>query len=278
MNKKRQVPRKYFIVQYCREEIRTFQTEEEYQKLIKKIKNSKNRKNYKLLFGNVRKSYDKYGNIIASISVYHKLTDRKIISEIDEETMQMDGMNQFIKEYSDKLRRGAGTPHIIYFGPRTYEGKDKKEYKFDVGICSEELFFKDDKKFMDKETIFKTFNHLAKVRNYFFFIKLSEYFIGYPQINEISDKLFGEVQKSMEYDEMIYQLPITSKRLYNELTTKQKNGVYETDKDGARVVDYKSKRTFASFMKKYYKAAIEYQYSKTNKKNERKLKMEKYNE
>lgn len=153
-NKKRKEIKRYSIVEYAGKQYRKVSTIEEYQELLKIIRTINSKKSHENFYGNVTlKEYE--GGYIATICCYRKLSIKRTLKDIDDETIKYDNIADMIekgKDYKSKIRMGKPDLYIIYFDDKSEKEKNKLplEDRIDIRIKPLELYFKKDKKFLDE--------------------------------------------------------------------------------------------------------------------------------
>ena len=86
-NKKRKEIKRYSIVEYAGKQYRKVSTIEEYQELLKIIRTINSKKSHENFYGNVTlKEYE--GGYIATICCYRKLSIKRTLKDIDDETIK----------------------------------------------------------------------------------------------------------------------------------------------------------------------------------------------
>ena len=251
-------PKKYFIVQYDRKTIRIFKTEEEYEEMIKIIKKNNSNPSSALLFSNVKKEYNEKGEIVATISVYAKIKDRSSLEDIDEETMNIRSMYEFLEIYGHLRRNNLYYPEILSFGARTYKDENGMQTKYDVGSHTDRLFFKNDRIYMNPKTPAYVINAASQENNIQFFTDLANSFSTYPNATDACISCKKAINFYKQNGFFTTRLWHEGKNIFENTVYKKKNNKFLIDENGKKILDYKPRRNFADFLSKCHQDGLIY--------------------
>ncbi len=244
--------KRYALVEYLGTVKREYSTKEEYQELLKTIERYNNRKTHKHFYGNITAEL-KNGKISVTVHIYHRLTEKMGISDIDHFTEGFEEA-ELIEYFKNVTASKSVEPdiNICYF-----ENKDAKdeiigEEHFERRIKYLPILYKGDLPFLDKTYIKKCLISHAKNNDYGFFKDLANEFAPYKVVSENIEELFSVIQKCQF--EGCYQMEMANAayRLYNNLIIERDSeGRIIRLKNGEYQISRRRQRDYGFFIRDY---------------------------
>ena len=271
--------KRYYLIEYCGVRRHEYDTEEELNDALERLRKYNNRKTSKYIVGNMKynKTEDHY---VLYANIYHKLTQKSTISDLDNFTSQFNE-KELISVLYDKLisanpnnnkARSCQYPdiNIAYF-----EDKNKEERGNLIRrIKYAPVLYSEDTKYMDMQYISKCIaNHCDSSYpiDYDFFRSMFFEFNNYLSCAEELDKLLRIVNKVQFAGYNPNELYYAAMNLYKKLIfEREKDGSVIRDNNGRYQVSERRLRDFGFFVKNYnsttYKNAMSYSYANNNAK------------
>ncbi len=243
--------KRYIIIEYAGSKQRVYDTKEELDKVLEDIKKYNNRSKTKYICGNIDVKFVN-GKYHVNIHLYHKLSEKHTISEIDDFTKnftkdELDGYyvpNSFMKDgfQSDM--------NIAYFESK--DAKNENSNPLLYGIKYIPILYKDDLKYFDDNFIKKCLKYHAENKDTDFFRAMEEEFRFHRVISDEIEKLriYADKVDHQGYDSMsLYFVAID---LYKKLIyEREKDGSLLRDRMGGYQISQRRKRDFCFFLKNY---------------------------
>ena len=126
--------KRYALVEYLGTVKREYSTKEEYQEMLKTIERYNNRKTHKHFYGNIT-SKIKDGKISVLVHIYHRLTEKMTISDIDHftEGFEEDELINYFKNITSTKNLEPDI-NICYFENKNTEDEKSDEVHYERRI------------------------------------------------------------------------------------------------------------------------------------------------
>lgn len=244
--------KRYAIVEYLGVARREYKTKQEYEEMLKTVERYNNRKTHKHFYGNITSEL-KDGKISVIVHVYHKLTEKMGISDIDHFT---EGFEE--QELTEYFRNSLSTKNIepdiniCYFENKDAKDKKSDEVNYERRIKYLPILYKGDLPFLDKNYIKKCLMAHAKNNDYSFFKALASEFAPYKAVSESTEELWSIVDKCryQGYEKM--EMANTAYKLYmNLIVERDKEGRIIRLQNGEYQISRRRQRDFGFFIRDY---------------------------
>lgn len=244
--------KRYALVEYLGTVKREYSTKEEYQELLKTIEKYNNRKTHKHFYGNITAEL-KNGKISVTVHIYHRLTEKMGISDIDHFTEGFEEA-ELIEYFKNVTASKSVEPdiNICYFENKDAKDERIGEEHFERRIKYLPILYKGDLPFLDKTYIKKCLISHAKNNDYGFFKDLANEFAPYKVVSENIEELFSVIQKCQF--EGCYQMEMANAayRLYNNLIIERDSeGRIIRLKNGEYQISRRRQRDYGFFIRDY---------------------------
>lgn len=244
--------KRYALVEYLGTVKREYSTKEEYQELLKTIERYNNRKTHKHFYGNITAEL-KNGKISVTVHIYHRLTEKMGISDIDHFTEGFEEA-ELIEYFKNVTASKSVEPdiNICYFENKDAKDERIGEEHFERRIKYLPILYKGDLPFLDKTYIKKCLISHAKNNDYGFFKDLANEFAPYKVVSENIEELFSVIQKCQF--EGCYQMEMANAayRLYNNLIIERDSeGRIIRLKNGEYQISRRRQRDYGFFIRDY---------------------------
>ncbi len=244
--------KRYALVEYLGTVKREYSTKEEYQELLKTIERYNNRKTHKNFYGNITTEL-KNGKISVTVHIYHRLTEKMGISDIDHFTEGFEEA-ELIEYFKNITASKSVEPdiNICYFENKDAKDERIGEEHFERRIKYLPILYKGDLPFLDKTYIKKCLISHAKNNDYGFFKDLANEFAPYKVVSENIEELFSVIQKCQF--EGCYQMEMANAayRLYNNLIIERDSeGRIIRLKNGEYQISRRRQRDYGFFIRDY---------------------------
>lgn len=244
--------KRYAIVEYLGTVKREYNTKEEYQELLKTIERYNNRKTHKHFYGNITSEL-KDGKISVIIHIYHKLTEKMGISDVDHFTEGFEE-EELINYFRNITSSKTVEPdiNICYFENKDLKDKKVDEVNYERRIKYLPILYKGDLPFLDKGYIKKCLLAHAKNNDYGFFKDLANEFAPYKVIEVNIEELLSTVQKCQFEGYNQVEMANAAYRLYNNLIVERDSeGRIIRLKNGEYQISRRRQRDYGFFIRDY---------------------------
>ncbi len=243
--------KRYIIVEYAGSKQRIYDTQEELDKVLGDIKKYNNRKKTKYICGNIDVKCIS-GKYHVNIHLYHKLSEKHTISEIDDFTKNFtkEELNSY---YSlNSIMKDGYEPdiNIAYFESKDSTDENNRPLQF--GIKYIPVLYKEDLKYFDDNYIKDCLRYHAQNKDINFFKTMINEFCCCYVIGEEIEELYltCDKVKFQGYDFM--NLYYTAYVLYKKLIyEREKDGSLLRNETGSYQISQRRKRDFCFFLKNY---------------------------
>ena len=239
---------RYTLVEYKCKVIKTLDSVSEYEELVHKLKKLNDKNDSSEYYANVSYITLPSGRLNVTIHVYHKLSKKSSIKEIDKFTSKYTKGEYIYENKNEFLTRNDMLPdiNIAYF-------HSNKDNKCDLSLKYAPVLFKDDVKYLDPKFYKDYVMSRIQDNDISFFTSLANRYCKYKSkmIPELTEMLFmeaNEVEFGMKSIDRLYETAI---KLYDAL-------IFERDKNGNKVFDgtnyvksYRKIRDIGLFLKSY---------------------------
>lgn len=245
--------KRYYLVEYVNTREKIVDTKEETQVILEIINKFNKSKKNNYLYGNVTITKEDDGYHVNS-HLYHKLTDRSTITDLDNLTSEFNEkelINKF-KNITKTKKEYIPDINIAYFDAQ--DKKDLKENKlyYYNRIKYIPVLYKDDLCYLDGEFVEKCLQFHTNNYDYSFFQALANEFCSYRVVGEQISEIYSTVNnvKDKHYDKQL--LFRSAYNLYKGfIYERDKNGKYKRDENGEYIISRRRQRDFGLFIKNY---------------------------
>lgn len=239
---------RYTLVEYKCKVIKTLDSASEYEELVRKLKKLNDKSDSSEYYANVSYVTLPSGRLNVTIHVYHKLSKKSSLKELDKITSKYT-KGEYIYENKDSfMTRNNILPdiNIAYF-------QSNKDNRLDLSLKYIPALFKDDVKYLDPKFYKDYVTSMIQNKDINFFVSLANRFCTYKTkiVPELTEKLFMEANEAEFGLKSIDRLYDSAIKLYDALK-------FERDKNGNKVFDgtdyvksYRRIRDIGLFIKSY---------------------------
>ncbi len=244
--------KRYSLVEYLGTVKREYSTKEEYQEMLKTIERYNNRKKHKHFYGNIT-SKIKDGKISVLVHIYHRLTEKMTISDIDHftEGFEEDELINYFKNITSTKNLEPDI-NICYFENKNTEDEKSDEVHYERRIKYLPILYKGDLPFLDKNYIKKCLMAHANNNDYDFFKALASEFSPYKVVAERVEELWSIVDKCRYQGYESMEMASAAFRLYSNLIVERdREGRIIRLKNGEYQISRRRQRDFGFFIRDY---------------------------
>lgn len=244
--------KRYALVEYLGTVKREYSTKEEYQEMLKTIERYNNRKTHKHFYGNIT-SKIKDGKISVLVHIYHRLTEKMTISDIDHftEGFEEDELINYFKNITSTKNLEPDI-NICYFENKNTEDEKSDEVHYERRIKYLPILYKGDLPFLDKNYIKKCLMAHANNNDYDFFKALASKFSPYKVVSERVEELWSIVDKCRYQGYESMEMASAAFRLYSNLIVERdREGRIIRLKNGEYQISRRRQRDFGFFIRDY---------------------------
>lgn len=244
--------KRYALVEYLGTVKREYSTKEEYQEMLKTIERYNNRKTHKHFYGNIT-SKIKDGKISVLVHIYHRLTEKMTISDIDHftEGFEEDELINYFKNITSTKNLEPDI-NICYFENKNTEDEKSDEVHYERRIKYLPILYKGDLPFLDKNYIKKCLMAHANNNDYDFFKALASEFSPYKVVSERVEELWSIVDKCRYQGYESMEMASAAFRLYSNLIVERdREGRIIRLKNGEYQISRRRQRDFGFFIRDY---------------------------
>ena len=244
--------KRYSLIEYCGTKERVYDTEEEYAELLKIIEKSNRRKSSKYFFGNVTRSTNQEGKIVAVIHLYNRLTLPQTITDLDDITVKLSPSELLLKYKSSLKTREGFVPdiNISYFENKN--AGEKEDIHYDRRVKYIPVLYKEDEKYLTEQFIKYCLDFHAKNRDLGFFKDLANEFCVYHVVAEQVEAIWSSADKVKYQGEDPFSLYRAAYNLYKALIVERNNdGTIIRDGEGKYQLSRRRLRDFGFFVRDY---------------------------
>lgn len=244
--------KRYALVEYLGTVKREYSTKEEYQEMLKTIERYNNRKTHKHFYGNIT-SKIKDGKISVLVHIYHRLTEKMTISDIDHftEGFEEDELINYFKNITSTKNLEPDI-NICYFENKNTEDEKSDEVHYERRIKYLPILYKGDLPFLDKKYIKKCLMAHANNNDYDFFKALASEFSPYKVVSERVEELWSIVDKCRYQGYESMEMASAAFRLYSNLIVERdREGRIIRLKNGEYQISRRRQRDFGFFIRDY---------------------------
>lgn len=244
--------KRYALVEYLGTVKREYSTKEEYQEMLKTIERYNNRKTHKYFYGNIT-SKIKDGKISVLVHIYHRLTEKMTISDIDHftEGFEEDELINYFKNITSTKNLEPDI-NICYFENKNTEDEKSDEVHYERRIKYLPILYKGDLPFLDKNYIKKCLMAHANNNDYDFFKALASEFSPYKVVSERVEELWSIVDKCRYQGYESMEMASAAFRLYSNLIVERdREGRIIRLKNGEYQISRRRQRDFGFFIRDY---------------------------
>lgn len=244
--------KRYALVEYLGTVKREYSTKEEYQEMLKTIERYNNRKTHKHFYGNIT-SIIKDGKISVLVHIYHRLTEKMTISDIDHftEGFEEDELINYFKNITSTKNLEPDI-NICYFENKNTEDEKSDEVHYERRIKYLPILYKGDLPFLDKNYIKKCLMAHANNNDYDFFKALASEFSPYKVVSERVEELWSIVDKCRYQGYESMEMASAAFRLYSNLIVERdREGRIIRLKNGEYQISRRRQRDFGFFIRDY---------------------------
>lgn len=244
--------KRYALVEYLGTVKREYSTKEEYQEMLKTIERYNNRKTHKHFYGNIT-SKIKDGKISVLVHIYHRLTEKMTISDIDHftEGFEEDELINYFKNITSTKNLEPDI-NICYFENKNTEDEKSDEVHYERRIKYLPILYKGDLPFLDKNYIKKCLMAHANNNDYDFFKALASEFSPYKVVSESVEELWSIVDKCRYQGYESMEMASAAFRLYSNLIVERdREGRIIRLKNGEYQISRRRQRDFGFFIRDY---------------------------
>ena len=244
--------KRYALVEYLGTVKREYRTKEEYQEMLKTIERYNNRKTHKHFYGNIT-SKIKDGKISVLVHIYHRLTEKMTISDIDHftEGFEEDELINYFKNITSTKNLEPDI-NICYFENKNTEDEKSDEVHYERRIKYLPILYKGDLPFLDKNYIKKCLMAHANNNDYDFFKALASEFSPYKVVSESVEELWSIVDKCRYQGYESMEMASAAFRLYSNLIVERdREGRIIRLKNGEYQISRRRQRDFGFFIRDY---------------------------
>ena len=244
--------KRYALVEYLGTVKREYSTKEEYQEMLKTIERYNNRKKHKHFYGNIT-SKIKDGKISVLVHIYHRLTEKMTISDIDHftEGFEEDELINYFKNITSTKNLEPDI-NICYFENKNTEDEKSDEVHYERRIKYLPILYKGDLPFLDKNYIKKCLMAHANNNDYDFFKALASEFSPYKVVAERVEELWSIVDKCRYQGYESMEMASAAFRLYSNLIVERdREGRIIRLKNGEYQISRRRQRDFGFFIRDY---------------------------
>ncbi len=244
--------KRYALVEYLGTVKREYSTKEEYQEMLKTIERYNNRKTHKHFYGNIT-SKIKDGKILVLVHIYHRLTEKMTISDIDHftEGFEEDELINYFKNITSTKNLEPDI-NICYFENKNTEDEKSDEVHYERRIKYLPILYKGDLPFLDKNYIKKCLMAHANNNDYDFFKALASEFSPYKVVSERVEELWSIVDKCRYQGYESMEMASAAFRLYSNLIVERdREGRIIRLKNGEYQISRRRQRDFGFFIRDY---------------------------
>lgn len=244
--------KRYALVEYLGTVKREYSTKEEYQEMLKTIERYNNRKTHKHFYGNIT-SKIKDGKISVLVHIYHRLTEKMTISDIDHftEGFEEDELINYFKNITSTKNLEPDI-NICYFENKNTEDEKSDEVHYERRIKYLPILYKGDLPFIDKNYIKKCLMAHANNNDYDFFKALASEFSPYKVVSERVEELWSIVDKCRYQGYESMEMASAAFRLYSNLIVERdREGRIIRLKNGEYQISRRRQRDFGFFIRDY---------------------------
>ena len=244
--------KRYALVEYLGTVKREYSTKEEYQEMLKTIERYNNRKTHKHFYGNIT-SKIKDGKISVLVHIYHRLTEKMTISDIDHftEGFEEDELINYFKNITS-TKNLEPVINICYFENKNTEDEKSDEVHYERRIKYLPILYKGDLPFLDKNYIKKCLMAHANNNDYDFFKALASEFSPYKVVSERVEELWSIVDKCRHQGYERMEMASAAFRLYSNLIVERdREGRIIRLKNGEYQISRRRQRDFGFFIRDY---------------------------
>ncbi len=244
--------KRYALVEYLGTVRREYSTKKEYDELLRTIEKYNNRKTHKHFYGNITSEL-KDGKISVIVHIYHRLSQKMGISDIDHFTEGFEE-DELINYFSNVTSTKSVEPdiNICYFENKDAKDETQDEVHYDRRIKYLPILYKGDLPFLDKEYIRKCLIAHARNNDYGFFKDLAKEFAPYKVVEETIEELFSIVEKCKYEGYAPTEMSNVAYKLYNNLIVERdREGRIIRLPNGAYQISRRRQRDFGFFIRDY---------------------------
>lgn len=243
--------KRYMVVEYCDTKKRVYDSKEELDAVLENIRKYNRRVTTKYICGNI--SVEEIGGkYYVNIHLYHKLTGKSTISEIDGFTSKFN-KDELEMLFAPQLKTNEGYEpdiNIAYFETENEDEENEKPLLYGVRYIP--VLYKDDCKYLDDNFIKKCLMYHSNRSDVGFFKDLANEFSPYHAVGDSIEQLYIYCNKveNEGYDPI--NLYYISLDLYKKLIVeREKDGTIYRDEKGKYQISARRKRDFGLFLKYY---------------------------
>lgn len=244
--------KRYALVEYLGTVRREYSTKEEYAELLKTIEKYNNRKTHKHFYGNITSEL-KDGKISVIVHIYHRLSQKMTISDIDHFTEGFEE-DDLINYFSNVTSTKSGEPdiNICYFENKDAKDETPDEIHYERRIKYLPILYKGDLPFLDKEYVRKCLIAHARNNDYGFFKDLAKEFAPYKVVEESIEELFSIIEKCKYEGYTPTEMSNAALKLYNNLIVERdREGRIIRLPNGTYQISRRRQRDFGFFIRDY---------------------------
>ncbi len=231
MKKEAKELNRYFLVSYHGTRETVVQTKREYEEMLEKINKYNSNEKNKYIYGNISCESKEDGLHIIS-HVYNRLSSKMTISEILEYTTKYT-KEEIATIYSSDTEMQEG--YLADINVAYYQDYNKNDIdkKYERRIKYVPVMYRDDKKYLSLEYIYKCIKYHADKNDFLFFRGLASELCFNKKVDKEIEEMYSVCDKCEHQGYDPYEMYATAKLLIKKYVTQRaKDGSAKRDDEG----------------------------------------------